>query len=88
MFSIRLRQRLVLTRERVRDRCAGGSWDRFADMLVETEPGNGGNLGFFIDEPEITPPILKTGTYRFAPDDAATDFFEQGHVAYLAANQY
>jgi xylulokinase len=57
-----------LTRERVRDAAAGGSWDKFNAMLSsETKAGNGGNIGFYIDAPEITP-ALKAGVRRFAPE--------------------
>jgi xylulokinase len=56
-----------LTRERIRNEAAGGSWDTFNRMLgKDTAAGNGGHLGFYIDSPEITP-ALKAGTRRFAP---------------------
>ena len=58
-----------LTRERIRDERVGGSWDRFNAALGRTKPGNGGCIGFYIQEPEITPPILATGVHRFGPDD-------------------
>lgn len=54
-----------LTREHVRNRSAGKSWDKFNSYLAAGDPGNGGNMGFYIKEPEITPPILKTGITRF-----------------------
>lgn len=54
-----------LTREHVRDISANKSWETFNRMLRETEVGNGGRIAFFIKEPEITPPILKTGISRF-----------------------
>lgn len=54
-----------LTREYVRDTCGGGSWEAFRKLLGQTKPGNEGNIGFYIKEPEITPPILKTGIFRF-----------------------
>ncbi len=54
-----------LTRQDVRDRCIGGSWEDFARALGKTPPGNNGNIGFFIKEPEITPPILKPGIFLF-----------------------
>lgn len=57
-----------LTRERVRDRVAGGAWDAFNRALASTVPGNRGVLGFFIDEPEITPDIRVTGTRFFGAD--------------------
>lgn len=53
-----------LTREKVRDACAGGSWESFNKALSETSPGNGGNISLHVDQPEITPPIGKTGVYR------------------------
>lgn len=53
-----------LTREKVRDACAGGSWDNFNKALSQTPPGNGGNISLHVDQPEITPPIVKTGVYR------------------------
>jgi xylulokinase len=56
-----------LAREEVRDRAAGGSWSEFAAALRRTRPGNGGHVGLFIREPEITPPILTTGVHRFGP---------------------
>jgi xylulokinase len=59
-----------LTREEVRNRMANGSWKEFAAALAHTQPGNGGHIGFFVKEPEITPPILKTGIHRFGADDA------------------
>jgi xylulokinase len=55
----------ALTRELVRDRVAGGSWDRFNRALDDTKPGNGGCVGFYVRVPEITPPTLKTGILRF-----------------------
>lgn len=54
-----------LARERIRDACAGGSWKTYAEMLGDTWPGNDGNSGFYVFEPEITPPLKQTGVYRF-----------------------
>ncbi len=65
-----------LTREHVRDEVAGGSWDAFNRMLAATTPGNSGRIGFFIRAPEITPPILKTGTVRFDRDGLPVDRFD------------
>jgi len=56
-----------LTREYVRNTCAGGSWERFNSYLRRGAAGNDGNIGFYIREPEITPPILHTGITRFDP---------------------
>ena len=57
-----------LTREAIRDAAAGGAWSRFEALLAKGAPGNAGNIGFYYKEPEITPPVLKTGTHRFGPD--------------------
>jgi xylulokinase len=58
-----------LTREEVRNRVGGGSWKNFAAALAQTRPGNGGQIGFFVKEPEITPPIFKVGIHRFGAND-------------------
>ena len=64
-----------LTREAVRDRAAGGTWESFADALAATPPGNDGRIGFYFDEPEITPRTAAAGVRRFAADDAAVESF-------------
>jgi len=53
-----------LTREKVRDACAGGSWRTFDAALRKTEAGNGGNISLHVDQPEITPPLSRRGIYR------------------------
>ncbi|BBN14168.1 xylulokinase [Marchantia polymorpha subsp. ruderalis] len=53
-----------LTRQEVRDKCAGKSWDTFNRLLDETSPLNGGKIGFYYSEPEILPP-LPAGRHRF-----------------------
>lgn len=64
-----------LTRERVRNDFAGGTWESFEKAVAGTPPGNNGNMGFYIDEPEITPPLLQTGVFRFDPGGAKVDSF-------------
>ncbi len=64
-----------LTREYIRDQAAGGSWEGFNQALAQTRPGNAGHIGFYVKDPEITPPILKTGMYRFGPNGAKADAF-------------
>uniref|UniRef100_A0A3Q2EFJ7 Xylulose kinase n=1 Tax=Cyprinodon variegatus TaxID=28743 RepID=A0A3Q2EFJ7_CYPVA len=56
-----------LTRERVRNQCAAGSWEAFSDALKETPLGNNGNIGFYFDTMEITPPAV--GVHRFDSND-------------------
>jgi xylulokinase len=65
-----------LTREFMRDQAAGGLWKTYASLLDATAPGNGGRIGFYIRAPEITPPILKTGVWRFGADGRPADRFE------------
>lgn len=64
-----------LTREYVRDKFTDGSWEAFNEALRETAPGNNGNIGFYIKEPEITPTILKTGIFRFDRNDSHVKSF-------------
>ncbi|KAJ8307075.1 hypothetical protein KUTeg_015159 [Tegillarca granosa] len=52
-----------LTRERIKDKCSEGSWDRFAELLQSTPMGNNGNIGIYFDITEIQP--LVSGDYRF-----------------------
>ncbi|GCB67172.1 hypothetical protein scyTo_0015094 [Scyliorhinus torazame] len=52
-----------LTREKICDESASGSWDEFAKALKATCPGNNGNLGFYFDVMEITPAVV--GIHRF-----------------------
>jgi xylulokinase len=56
-----------ITRERVRNEAAGGEWATFNKALQTQPAGNGGYVGFFIDQPEITP-ALSAGVRRFGPD--------------------
>lgn len=52
-----------MTRERIRDKCAEGSWDIFDQLLESTPRGNFGNMGLYFDEQEIIPFLI--GDYRF-----------------------
>lgn len=54
-----------ITRERVRDAAAGGDWAAFNAVFSSTPAGNDGCVGFFFDQPEITPTVAKAGTRRF-----------------------
>ncbi len=38
------------TRERIREECAGASWERFSSALRSTPMGNYGNIGDIIDD--------------------------------------
>ncbi len=65
-----------LTREYIRDRAANGSWRTYAALLGKTPVGNRGRIGFYIRDAEITPPILKTGVWRFDAEDRLSDAFD------------
>jgi xylulokinase len=63
-----------LARERVRD-MFGLTWDRFADVLDRTPPGNRGRVLLPWFEPEITPTVSAPGLRRYGPfeNDVAAD---------------
>ena len=78
-----------LTRERVRDEWAGGSWPEFNRLLAQTPPGNGGRIGFYFHEPEITPPVMKPGVHLFDPRGKRADNFTPGqHVRAVVEGQF
>ncbi|XP_013886013.1 xylulose kinase [Austrofundulus limnaeus] len=62
-----------LTRERIRNQCTRGSWECFSAALRETPPGNNGNIGFYFDRMEITPPAV--GIHRFDSNDSEVSRF-------------
>ncbi|PIK52463.1 hypothetical protein BSL78_10667 [Apostichopus japonicus] len=54
-----------LTRERLRNERAKGSWDKFNQLLRSAPPGNEGNIGIYFDVQEITPAavgVVRTGS--------------------------
>ncbi|XP_047358248.1 xylulose kinase isoform X4 [Vespa velutina] len=52
-----------LTRERIRDNAAQGSWQIFNELLESTPRGNFGNFGLYFDAQEILPSVI--GDHRF-----------------------
>lgn len=58
-----------------RDQVAKGSWQEFNRLLSQSSPGNGGKIGFYFKEPEITP-RTNSGTHRFDKDDRPVNSFE------------
>lgn len=64
-----------LTREAVRDAVAGGRWETFHALVAEMPAGNEGQIGFYIRDAEITPPIQKTGFVRFDADGQRVEAF-------------
>uniref|UniRef100_A0A8D8RRU0 Xylulose kinase n=1 Tax=Cacopsylla melanoneura TaxID=428564 RepID=A0A8D8RRU0_9HEMI len=53
-----------LTRERIRDSCAEGTWETFNRYLDSTPRGNFGNMGIYYDAQEILP-WAPPGDYRY-----------------------
>ncbi|EGZ15834.1 hypothetical protein PHYSODRAFT_315999 [Phytophthora sojae] len=62
-----------LTRQEVRDRRAGASWEKFEELMHVTKAGNGGTTAFYYQDPEITPSTLKAGVVGFDASSARTD---------------
>lgn len=78
-----------LTREEIRDSAVGGSWDDFSAALDTTPAGNSGQVGFYFKDPEITPPILQVGTFRFDTDGiAVTVFAPEADVRAVVEGQF
>ncbi|XP_067291264.1 xylulose kinase isoform X2 [Pseudorasbora parva] len=75
------------TRERIRNECAGGSWERFSSALSSTPMGNNGNLGMYFDVMEITPPAA--GVHRFnAEGQRAAAFDREVEIRALVEGQF
>ena len=58
------------TRARLRTEFDGDKWAMFTAALEGTPPGNAnaagvGQIGIYVDDPEITPHIARIGTHRF-----------------------
>lgn len=64
-----------LTRERVKEECAGGSWELFAGLLDSTPRGNFGNIGMYFDLKEILPPLV--GDFKFNKNNERVAKFSQ-----------
>lgn len=64
-----------ITRERIRDQYASGSWEEFSQLLDLVPRGNFGNIGFYYDLREIYP--LCMGDFRFNKLDQRVDSFSK-----------
>lgn len=62
-----------LTRQDVRDRRAGASWETFEELMQATKAGNGGKTAFYYQDPEITPSTLKAGVVGFNANGSRID---------------
>ncbi|MFT7816077.1 xylulose kinase isoform X2 [Arapaima gigas] len=76
-----------LTRQRVRNECAGGSWDAFSEALCCTPMGNNGNIGIHFDVMEITPSAI--GVYRFNKENEKVNrFSDETEIRALVEGQF
>ncbi|XP_070961014.1 xylulose kinase isoform X2 [Oncorhynchus clarkii lewisi] len=76
-----------LTRERIRNKCAGGSWEVFSSVLRTTPIGNNGNIGIYFDAMEITPSAV--GVHRFDKENTkVAGFSAQGEIRALVEGQF
>ncbi|CAE6972283.1 XK2 [Symbiodinium sp. CCMP2592] len=65
-----------LAREQVLKTVCGGQWETWAKMLAETQPGNGGSIGFYFHSPEITPTTGdQSGVFRFDGEEKEVGSF-------------
>ncbi|POM76001.1 Xylulose Kinase [Phytophthora palmivora] len=62
-----------LTRQEVRNRRAGASWEKFEELMLASAAGNRGATAFYYQDPEITPSTLKAGVIGFDANGARTD---------------
>lgn len=85
-----VRKNASLTRERIRDSATNGSWAGFSQALRDSVPGNGGRIGFYLDEPEITPPMMRPGYYRFdgAGNACSVPFAAKEEVRAIVESQF
>lgn len=76
-----------LTRERMRDTCADASWDIFNQLLESTPRGAFGNIGFYLDLPEIYPVV--SGDYRYNRfDSEVTSFAAEVEIRACVESQF
>ena len=53
---------------------AGGDWARFDELIrKDSQPGNGGNIGFYFPQPPIIPMTDRKGIWRFGGDGEKVD---------------
>ncbi|XP_049605337.1 xylulose kinase isoform X2 [Syngnathus scovelli] len=76
-----------LTRERLRNRCADSSWERFSTALRQTPLGNNGYIGLYFDVMEITPRAV--GVHLFdAEDNKVSSVSAEAEVRALVEGQF
>ncbi|XP_013775046.1 xylulose kinase-like [Limulus polyphemus] len=76
-----------LTRERIRNECADGSWELFSELLESTPRGNFGNIGMYFDLIEIIPTVY--GDHRFNKNgEEVSRFSKEVEVRALIEGQF
>ncbi|XP_065839461.1 xylulose kinase-like [Oscarella lobularis] len=76
-----------LARERVRANVGIQTWEEFSALLQSTSPGNGGNIGIYFFDTEITP--FAIGEHRFDASGKKVDVFERStEVRALVEGQF
>jgi len=66
----------AVCREKMRNEYCNGDWERFSKVLGDSQPGNGGKMGMFLELPEITPEIDVVTTERLNEANKAVPSFE------------
>lgn len=77
-----------LTRERIRDSAAQGSWQIFNELLESTPRGNFGNLGLYFDAQEILPFIVGDHRFNKANDEITRYSSKEVEVRALIEGQF
>lgn len=71
----------ALARNKIMNDVCSEGWDAFNNLLSKTAPGNGGNIGFYYLDPEITPRLNKSQTLRFDSSNRLIDLFDSASEA-------
>ncbi|XP_012062154.1 PREDICTED: xylulose kinase-like, partial [Atta cephalotes] len=77
-----------LTRERIRDDAAQGSWQIFNELLESTPRGNFGNFALYYDIQEILPFVIGDYRYNKANDEISRYSSKEVEVRALIEGQF
>ncbi|XP_028049101.2 xylulose kinase isoform X1 [Monomorium pharaonis] len=77
-----------LTRERIRDDAAQGSWQIFNELLESTPRGNFGNFALYFDTQEILPFVIGDYRYNKANDEISRYSSKEVEVRALIEGQF
>jgi len=76
----------AIAREHIRDRYASSDWTKFNDLVLSTEPGNSGHLGFYFPFHEIIPPNV-LGEWFFKDGDKVDSIPDEHHPRAILESQ-